>query len=67
MKRTHKVIRAKAIVQQPAAQIYDPFLANIQACIRVAEYRLLPYDLKTALPVIQQLKNIVTTSEPSDA
>jgi len=29
----------------------------------VAEYRLLPSDLKTALPGIQQLKNVVTGTE----
>ena len=63
MKRPRKVPRAKEIVHQRGAQIYDRFLEGIKARVRVAEYRLLPSDLKTALPGVQQLKNIVTDQE----
>jgi predicted nuclease of restriction endonuclease-like (RecB) superfamily len=42
-------------------------LRDAKSPLGVAEYRLLPSDLKTALPAVQQLKNIVTDPEPSDA
>ena len=38
-------------------------LRDAKSPLGVAEYRLLPSDLKTALPGVQQLKNIVTDSE----
>jgi predicted nuclease of restriction endonuclease-like (RecB) superfamily len=37
-------------------------LRDAKSPLGVAEYRLLPSDLKTALPGVQQLKNIVTDS-----
>jgi predicted nuclease of restriction endonuclease-like (RecB) superfamily len=42
-------------------------LRDAKSPLGVAEYRLLPTDLKTALPGVQQLKNIVTDPEPSGA
>jgi predicted nuclease of restriction endonuclease-like (RecB) superfamily len=39
-------------------------LRDAKSPLGVAEYRLLPSDLKTSLPGVQQLKNIVTDSEP---
>jgi len=38
-------------------------LRDAKSPLGVAEYRLLPTDLKTALPGVQQLKNIVTDQE----
>src|SRR5271165_2459451 len=42
-------------------------LRDAKSPLGVAEYRLLPSDLKTALPGVQQLKNIVADSVPPDA
>jgi len=42
-------------------------LRDAKSPLGAAEYCLLPTDLKTALPGVQQLKNIVAHQEPPEA
>ena len=41
-------------------------LRDAKSPLGIAEYRLLPSDLKAALPGVQKLKNIVTDPDSSE-